>query len=283
LPAGLATIGSGAFSGCKNIAAITIPDSVTTIGEKAFAYCESITDINIPDSITDIGNAAFEGCKNLNSINVNKKNKRFTDIDGILSDKNENRILCYPAAKKDARYTIPAGTRAVIDSAFSGCKNLTTIDIPDSVTTIGDWAFSDCESLVAIDIPESVTVIGNYAFCSCKNLIDIAVEKQNPYFVDVNGILFDKIKTKIMCYPAGKKDACYTIPAGTTAVMDTAFSGCKNLTTIEIPDSVSTIGCLAFSDCESLKTVYLSRKTSVDAWAFGAFESTSEKFVYTDW
>jgi hypothetical protein len=282
LPAGITTIGDDAFHECESLTDITLPAGIISIGDDAFHGCKSLTDITLPASVTDIGRAVFSDCKNLSKITVEKQNPRFTDIDGILFDNIENKILCYPARKKETHYITPSGITAVGDAAFSACKNLVTIDIPAGVTTIGDWAFSGCESLTTIDIPAGVTSIGEWAFSSCKNLDSITVEKQNPCFSDVNGILFDKIKNQIMCYPAGKQDACYAVPAGTTAVMDAAFSNCKSLMTIDIAASVTAIGAFAFFGCENLKTVYLSRKVSVPAWAFNPFENTSAKFVYTD-
>jgi hypothetical protein len=235
--------------------------------------------IDIPDSVTVIGNGAFYGCKSLRSINVGNQNMRFSNIDGVFFDKTKKRILRFPAGKQDTCYVIPDGVITVGKKAFSGCENLVTIDIPGSVTVIGDDVFSDCKSLKSI-----------------------TVGKQNPRFSGIGGVLFDKIENRILRYPAGKRDACYAIPAGVITIGDSAFSGCENLVSIDISDSVTAMGnsaffsCknlavitipdnfvsiddFAFSDCENLKAVHLSRKIAVSEYAF---DSTKTKIVYTD-
>jgi uncharacterized protein YceK len=283
IPVGVTVIRDSAFAGCENFMDITLPDSITTIGVSAFMGCVSLEVINIPAGVTVIGYGAFTYCENLKYITVEEKNQHFTDANGVLFDKIEKRILCYPAAKQDTCYAISAGTTIIGDYAFSGCKNLLAIDIPDSVTTIGFGAFFGCVNLITIDIPAGVAAIGNSVFSNgknidtiditdrvrsmfdsisfwdenpmdidifngidaindvfwdCRNLTRITVEKRNQYFADANGVLFDKIKNRIMCYPIGKQGTCYAIPAGITYIGDYAFSGCKNLLTIDIPDSV---------------------------------------------
>jgi hypothetical protein len=93
---------------------------------------------------------------------------------------------------------IPADVTTIGNIVFDGCKNIAAITIPAGVASIGSCAFAGCESLVSITIPASVTTIGDDVFFGCKNLSTITVEKQNPRFSDVDGVLFDKIKKRIM-------------------------------------------------------------------------------------
>jgi hypothetical protein len=156
MPAGLTTIGSCAFLMCKSLTTIDIPNSVTTIGNSAFWGCEGLTTINIPDSVTIIENDVFLCCEKLCSITVEKQNLRFSDIDGVLFDKIEKRILYYPAGKRDVCYVIPAGVITIGDSAFSDCKNLVTINIPESVIAIGKYVFSGCDNLKEIYLSRKI-------------------------------------------------------------------------------------------------------------------------------
>ena len=89
--------------------------------------------------------------------------------------------------------------------AFEYCENITSVTIPDSVTSIGFCVFSNCTSLTSITIPNSVTSISGGAFENCTSLTAINVASENSNYVSVNGVLYNKDKTTIICYPAGKK------------------------------------------------------------------------------
>jgi hypothetical protein len=109
---------------------------------------------------------------------VEETNPLFAARDGVLFDKTENRLVCYPAGKKDARYTVPKGVSAIGNSAFYGCESLTAITLPDSLTTIEYSAFSGCESLTVITLPDGLTAIGDEAFKNCKNLKAVRLSRK---------------------------------------------------------------------------------------------------------
>ena len=254
IPDSVTSIGESAFSGCSSLASITIPDSVMSIGNDAFHECSSLTSITIPNSVTSIGDYAFLGCSRLTAIDVNTDNKDYTSVNGVLFY-NDKTIICYPAGKKGNNYKIPDGVTSICWYAFSGCTSLTSITIPDSVTSIGIGAFVGCSSLTSIMIPDNVTYIGGAVFADCSSLTEIKVSTQNAKYVSVNGVLYNKDKTTIMCYPAGKKDKNYKILDGVTEICTSAFNGCSSLTSITIPDSVTEIGMSAFSGCSSLTSI----------------------------
>ena len=101
---------------------------------------------------------------------------------------------------------IPNGVTNIGYGAFYHCTSLTSITIPGSVTNIDGYAFSYCTSLTSIAIPSDVTSIGGWAFDGCTSLTAINVATGNQNYVSVNGVLYNKDKTTIMRYPAGKKD-----------------------------------------------------------------------------
>ncbi|MBF1612639.1 MAG: leucine-rich repeat domain-containing protein, partial [Prevotella sp.] len=70
IPNSVTEIGGGAFVGCSSLTSVTIPNSVTTIGEEAFTNCSSLTSVNIPNSVTVIGEKAFRDCTNLQKVNI---------------------------------------------------------------------------------------------------------------------------------------------------------------------------------------------------------------------
>jgi uncharacterized repeat protein (TIGR02543 family) len=259
--------------------AITIPSQidgkpVTSIGSGAFHGCSSLTSITIPNSVTIIGNIAFDWCKKLTQINVDKANTTYSSVNGVLFNKDKTELIRYPEGKADTSYAIPNGVTSIGDWAFQSCNSLTSITIPDSVTSIGTMAFEDCSSLTSITIPDSVTSIDRHAFFVCRKLNQINVDTANTAYSSVNGVLFNKEKTKLIRYPEGKADTSYSIPDGVTSIGNSAFYGCSNLTSITIPDGVTIIDINAFQYCRSLTSITIPDSvTYISAEAFDGCDS----------
>ena len=289
IPSSVTRIAAQVFYGCTSLTSIEIPSSVTSIGMWAFYNCTSLTSIEIPSSVASIGIYAFSRCVSLNSINVDKDNQSYSSEDGILFDKEKKKLITYPAGKKEKEYNIPSSVTSIGAGTFYGCRSLTRIEIPSSITSIGGWAFSGCTSLTSIEIPSSVTSIGTYAFGNCTNLTrieipssvtsigtyafswcvslnSINVDKSNQEYSSEDGILFDKGKTKLITYPAGKKEKEYNIPSSVTSIGDYAFDNCTSLTRIEIPSSVTSIGREAFEKCERLTSIEIPSSVTSIGW-----------------
>jgi len=244
------SIGDWAFWDCDSLTSVTIPDSVTSIGNGAFSFCNSLTSITIPNSVTSIGRDAFENCSSLTSITVDPNNSVYTSSDGVLFSKDMTELIQYPCGKSGV-YAIPDGVTSIGYGAFSFCDSLTSITIPDSVTIIGDNAFYG-SSLTSITIPASVTYIGESAFVYCYALTDISVSADSESFASVDGVLYSKDGTELICYPQAKTDAAYVIPDGVSVIAPSAFVWCNNLKSVTMPDSVTYIGDYAFNSCLSL-------------------------------
>lgn len=138
--------------------------------------------------------------------------------------------------------------------AFRGCSDLTSITIPVSVTSIGGSAFDGCSNLTSVAIPNSVTSIGYYSFSGCTSLPVINnCRYADTYLVEV----------------VDKSIATCSIKEGTRFIGDYAFSGCSSLTSVTIPNSVTTISSGAFSGCSSLTSVTIPNSvTSIGNYAF---------------
>lgn len=172
---GVTSIRDNAFRNCKSLSSITIPDNVMYIGANAFYNCTSLESVTIGNGVISIGDFAFFNCPSLVNIYVSENNNNYSDINGVLFNKNKSELLAYPTGKIDNEYSIPNGVTSIRDYAFMACKSLSSIIIPDSVTSIGDDAFMACINLESITIPDSVTSIGDEAFENCSGLSSVTI------------------------------------------------------------------------------------------------------------
>ncbi|MFR1272053.1 MAG: leucine-rich repeat domain-containing protein [Eubacterium sp.] len=263
------------------IGEITIPNSVTSIDSSAFYGCSSLTSVTMSNSVTSIGNPAFENCTSLTSIEVSDNNGNYSSVDGVLFNKDKSELITYPAGKTDSEYVIPNSVISIGDSAFENCTSLTSVTIPDSVTIIGRSAFENCTSLTSVTIPNSVTSIGDYAFSNCTSLKSIEVSENNKNYASIDGVLFNKDKSELVTYPAGKTDSEYVIPNSVTSIGYSAFENCTSLTSVTIPDSVTSIDYSAFENCTSLTSVTIPN--SVTSICDSAFYNTAYYNDKSNW
>ena len=289
-------IGDDAFADNKNITDITIPNGVTSIGFFAFSDCTCLNSITIPNSVAKIGYAVFEDCTSLTAINVDSDNTAYSSDNGVLFNKTKTSLIKYPAGKTGSSFDIPNGVTSIEEHSFYCCASLTCITIPDSVNCIGERAFSGCAGLAGVTIPGGVTSIGSTAFSGCFNLTAINVAADNNAYTAVDDVLYNKDKTSLHTYPAGKTSstfiipdsvttigehafyycACLTdiaIPKGVTSIGEWAFSGCAGLTSIDLPDCIIGIGNGVFADCINLTSVNIPN--SVTGIGFLAFANCS--------
>mgnify|MGYP001061392332 FL=1 len=221
-----------AFYCCSSLTSIMLPEGLTSIGSGTFYGCSNLTSITIPDRVTSIGDSAFIYCSNLTAINVAEANKFYSSVNGVLFNKDKTKLICYPRSKVDNSYNIPNSVKSIGNDTFLGCNKLTSITIPNSVTSIGERVFAGCSSLTAINVAEA-----------------------NKFYSSVDGVLFNKDKTELICYPPRKVDDSYSIPNSVTSIGASAFIYCSNLTNITLPKGVTSIGDSAFCNCLSLTSI----------------------------
>jgi hypothetical protein len=202
----------------KKGSSFTIPNSVTNIGDGAFNGCYDLETITIPDSITSIGAGAFDGTSWYNG----HKGLIYAGkmVYGYKEETPVNKAI-----------VLKPGTIGIVTGAFAGCDGVASITVPASVTNLADGAFESCHAQ------------------------RVFINEENPALTIEDGVLFNKSKTDLIQYIAGRKGSSYTIQANVTRIRDKAFSGCDGLKSITIPDSVKSIGDEAFSGCDGLTSI----------------------------
>ena len=256
------SIGESAFYEC-DITGVTIPNSVTKIKELAFYGCTSLTKLIIGSGVTYIDYDAFYCQKlveiyNLSSLNITigysdeygelglyakvihtslEESNITKTNDGYLFiyDNTDYYLVGYEgnATKLTLPNDINGNSYIILKYAFYGCSNLTSITIPNNVINIGEYAFDECSSL-GYNEYDNAYYLGN----------DI-----NPYLV--------LVKAKSTSISSCK------INENTKIIYSSAFNDCSSLTSITIPNSVTSIGDGAFY-CYSLENVYY--EGSIEKW-----------------
>ena len=196
---------------------------VATIATGAFKDCKDLTEISIPKTVTKIGGHAFKGCDNLRTVNYNANN-------------------CASAADVKGKS---------VYSAFEDCKSITTVNFGGDVVIIPEYLFWGCTGLTEITIPENVQQIGGAAFMDCK-----AISK-----ITINAIKCIRMSSDNN-RPAFVGAPITTVEFGplATTIPDYAFYGCKTLTSVTIPESITAIGGAAFQNCPNLTTVVFNAR-----------------------
>lgn len=189
---------------------------VTAISSDAFAPDQTLVSIYIPATIEQIGARAFVGCPKLGSIET-EAGGRYTAVGNCLIDTKTSTLIrgCNNSVIPEVKY--------IASSAFEGCIDLKSVEIPSSVIDIGSDAFMGCTSLYAIDLGHFITYLSDGLFRDCTSLVNVH------------------------------------IPDHIVLVGEETFAGCTSLPTVYLPDSVAFIGESAFSGCTSLGHINLPK------------------------
>ena len=243
-------IGEYAFHDCSGLTSLTLPSSITSIGESAFRNCHGLTSLTLPAGITRIGSYAFEGCSGLTSLTLPA---------GITSISD----YAFEGCSGLTSLTLPDGITSIGDDAFWGCSGLTSLTLPATITSIGNCAFYICSGLTSLTLPDGITSIGYSAFEGCSRLkevrfcindnLDTYLTKGHPY-IDVDcGIKY---------YINDKEITSIEIPSNVTTLGQYVFQECREFTSLTLPSSITEIGEGAFEGCSGLTSLNLPASIS---------------------
>jgi hypothetical protein len=246
------SIALSAFSNCKTLASITIPDSITYINDYAFAHCESLT-----------------------SINIDENNKTYSSVDGVLFNKIKTILIRCPEGKIAKNYAIPDSVSSLEWSAFERCHSLEIITVPGSVLSIGKCTFDEHTStkfyaenerikqlLINVgDIDPSKIVLGKGYYLDSNGNYSVQYDttiNNLPKVANQSDFIFNSTAGIITGYNG--KDSILIIPSVINGVPvkeigEDAFKNNLKLVSVTIPDSVTNIENCAFEGCSNLKSV----------------------------
>lgn len=316
LPSCCTDIFSGAFEGCKSLTEIKLPEGLSTIRHAMFRGCINLKKVNIPKSVDSIGSNAFDDCRVLENIVLPEKltelgvgtfQSCFAITEMIIPDGVEHLPKNLFQWCRDLRHVvIPESVFEFGESVFNGClsldnivlgdevemisermfcdcRSLSSITVTDNLKAIGAGAFQNCQSLDKFDLPDSVIKVGYNAFLRCasrKRIEDMRNQKHDdpedasdwerePYDM---GIV-------ITAYKGSKKNV--TVPQYldgqlVTMIGKGAFAN-TGVVSVELPNSIITIGSTAFMDCTSLNRINIpNRVTIIEANTFSNCTSLEE-------
>ena len=228
VPEGIAKISDRAFFFCQDMDSIDLPESLQIIGGNAFYGCLSLTRLYIPANVISIDCLTF-GWTSLKEINVASGNSHYASRDGVLYNSSMTTLIFYPPNKPGQEFTLP-----------------------DTVTEIGFYAIDRPVNLKKLILNSSLRefsvgrITGSIADISAKN---------NPYFCDIDGVLFSADESKLIAYPSGRDGTSYTVPDGTSSIGTYAVADAGWLQVLDLPDSLASFSQDCIALCSSLNTV----------------------------
>ncbi|MEG2646032.1 MAG: leucine-rich repeat protein [Clostridia bacterium] len=300
------------FSGCNELTSIEIPASVTNITRPDFTMCKKLTNLIVDP--TNLNFTVIDGIlytkdktRLISALDINENitlPKEVEKIDGNAFY-NSSKLLRIDMSQSNVKvintYTfgncnnlseaiLPNVLESIYSQAFT-YTSLTNITIPNSVKNINWIAFYINLFLDTVKIPASVTNVSQ-PFGNCPKLNNIIIDTDNPAYTSLNGVIYNKNMTELVCMPNNKtefivpnsvkvlKYGCcsYThdlstilLPQSLTTIEAAAFYYSTKIENITIPSSVVNINNDVFGQCQALKQINVEKeKNSILGMPWGA-------------
>jgi len=204
-----------------------------------------------------------------------------------------NKIVCGVTDKNVKKIVVPKGITIIEQKAFKGCKNLKSIRLADTIEEIGkeafagcsaleeiilpkklkslvNFTFEDCSSLKKVTIQDAIINISSRAFERCYNLEEINVSEENKRYCSINGILYNKKKTRLLTAPKKVKESEIIIPEEVTIIETNALNGCENINKVILPSSLEEIKEYAFGNSSIKEIVFPQKHFYLREYAFAS-------------
>ena len=284
-------IDDAAFGDCTALTSVNLPNTLQSLGHYAFGGC-GLTSVNIPGSVVSISENPFYHCTELTEINILGYNEYYESLNGVLYNKSITSVIAYPAGKNDTEYTILGNVTTIGSHAF-GYSKLQRVILPPTLTSVGYLAFSYNDALTTVVCQaQTPPAINGYTFVStiendgitlmvpkgCKSAYQAARFWQDfPNIVEMNydfmvdGIYYRITGTNPRTVEVTYRDTGYNCYSGevnvpgtvthdgvtytVTAIGNSAFRKCADLTSLTLPNTITEIKPLAFYYCDGLTSL----------------------------
>ena len=229
----------------NGVGTITFDGPVTTVGYFVFNQSTTLQTVVLPNTVNYIGEAAFQLCSSLTSINI---------PNGVTNIEHHAFAGCSSLTD----ITLPNSVSSLGDHAFYSCSSLRSVELSENMTTIEGWTFSLCTSLSSITIPNSIMTVEQYAFNETA-----WYNNHNDGLVYANDYVLYNYKGE------ASANTQLEIREGTKVISSHAFYGKKNIVSVVLPNSITTIGTYAFDGCSSLASINIPDEiTTIGSVAF---------------
>ena len=267
-------IGDWTFYKCSCLTSLTLPSGVTSIGEYAFQDCSNLTSVILPSKLASIGYWAFHHCSSLKSLTLPSSLTSISWNAFGASNLNDVRYEIYGDLATYIQSDHPEIPVACPIKYYLNGQEITNIEIPSSVTSIGSHVFDGCSELTSLNLSSNFTSISRYAFCRCSNLNDVRYDIYGDLatYVQRNHSAIP-VECPIKYYLNNQEITSLEIPSGVTTIGGCAFRNCSGLTSLTLPSSVTSIGDCAFESCSGLTGLTLP--SGVTSIGYSAFENCS--------
>ena len=301
IPNSVTTIGNNAFNGCTGLTSVSIPNSVTSFGQNIFSGCSnlnmpvytdsvflflpfsysgayaipngikaivssafgdrnSLSEITIPSTVTYIESGTFTYCDSLATVNYNVENL-YTTWPGPFA---YNQSI--------SAFNFGSGVRRIPAGLCSDLTNIASVTLPNSIEYIGEYAFEGT-GIRSVEIPVSVDTIDYGAFANDSMSVYYNGTLQQWCDIEIGFVAFYQYEgAGYDLYMQGELLRDLVIPIDITTLEHKSFVGC-NLSSVVIPNHVTSIGEGSFSSCINLETVSIGN--GLTTIAESAFEDCS--------
>ena len=290
---GLLKIGRRAFDNNKALTSVSFPSTLQSIDENAF-YGAGLTEVTVPENVT-LANRVFNSCTSMTKAKLPASMKSIpestfnscTSLESVELPEGLEQIgsAAFKYCKK-LKIEIPATVTKIGDSAFSGCTALKSMTLPAAITKLPMSIFQGCSALESVTMSDKVTEIGNNAFSNCTNLREFKFPEEGvenavtePAALAENAAEGDAAQPEgIIVTPSSLQtignyafQSCTSMKQiklneGLKKIGKSAFAKNSQLTDIELPSTVTTLGDRCFEGCGLSKIVIPASVTSLGSY-----------------